>query len=320
MQSRFARACALLIAFPLAACGAAPSSKAAYGGGYGGAAPSPMPGMPGQATASAESLADADMPRAGVQSASPQAPSARAPAMPGRTVPSAPQTSPAQHSPPVGNVAAKTTGTDAQKGIPDATAPSAFVIYTGDVSMLDDEEKIPALLDKVIALAEQMGGRIQARRDASVVVAIPSARFREGMSRLDTLGAVTHRSVSAQDVSEEFHDAEVRLTNLRATRKRLEEFLARAGNIQDTLTVERELERVAQEIDRLQGRIHYLSERAAMSQITVSVAAKPKAQVLVVKEPPPPPPPPPTPPRRAIDLPVKWLGELGAEGLRKLED
>ena len=70
---------------------------------------------------------------------------------------------------------------------------------------------------------------------------------------------------SADDVSEEFHDLEVRLGNLRATRTRLQEFLGRATGINDMLTVEKELERVALEIDHIEGRLEFLRTRAAMS-------------------------------------------------------
>ena len=37
---------------------------------------------------------------------------------------------------------------------------------------------------------------------------------------------VSSESTSSQDVTEEFHDLEVRLDNLRATRARLEKFMA----------------------------------------------------------------------------------------------
>jgi hypothetical protein len=117
-------------------------------------------------------------------------------------------------------------------------------------------------------------------------------------------------------VSEEYHDAEVRLLNLRATRQRLQDFLAKANNVQDTLTVERELERIAQEIDRLQGRLRFLSERAALSIIDVSIAAKPKPVIAVVNQPPP---PPPVANPKGIELPIDWLDQLDANHLSNLK-
>jgi hypothetical protein len=211
------------------------------------------------------------------------------------------------------NQGAKGTTTQAQ---PEATVASAMVIYTGGVSMMEDQEKIPALIDKIVDVSEAAGGRLHARRDDGVTIRVPSAKFRETMSKIDALGAVTHRSVKADDVSEEYHDAEVRLLNLRATRQRLQDFLAKANNVQDTLTVERELERIAQEIDRLQGRLRFLSERAALSIIDVSIAAKPKPVIAVVNQPPP---PPPIATPKGIELPIDWLDQLDANHLSNLK-
>lgn len=206
---------------------------------------------------------------------------------------------------------AKSTSNDALRG-----SSAAMLIYTGDLHLQADEEKLSATLDRVVDAAESLGGHIAARTDASVVIKVPSARFREAFTMIEALGIVTHRSVAAQDVTDQYHDAEVRLQNLKATRQRLQEFLARAANIPDTLTVERELERVAQEIDVLEGRIHFLKERAAFSDISVTIAPKPKPPIL--KEPPPPPPPSPSPPKRLLDLPVQWFAKLGINRLLDL--
>jgi hypothetical protein len=210
---------------------------------------------------------------------------------------------------------AKTTQTSADKPAPEATVASALVIYTGNVAMMEDEEKIPALIDKIIDTGESFGGRLHARRDDGVTIRVPSAHFRAAMTKIDALGAVTHRSVKAEDVSEEYHDAEVRLLNLKATRQRLQEFFARAQNMQEALAIEHELERVSQEIDRLQGRLRFLQERAALSIIDVSIAAKPKPRAPIVT--PPPVMMPPSP--KGIELPIDWLDRLGAQNLSNLK-
>jgi hypothetical protein len=199
----------------------------------------------------------------------------------------------------------------APKAIPDATVANAYVIYTGNVAMLEEQEAMPALVDKIVDVAEAMGGRLHARRDDGVSIRVPSTRFREAMSKLDGLGTVTHRSVKADDVSEEFHDAEVRLQNLKATRQRLQELLAKAHSVAETLVVERELERVAQEIDRLQGRVRFLSDRATLSTIDVTIAAKPKPAVVVAA--------PRGRRKLGIELPIGWLARVDADQLSKLK-
>jgi hypothetical protein len=211
-----------------------------------------------------------------------------------------------------GASASASTSTNAAK----ATAPPELVtpaiIYTGELGMLVDEEQLASTLDRAIDVAESLGGFLGTRTDTTVEVRVPVTRFREALKKLEVLGQVTHRSVNAQDVSAEIHDAEVRITNLRATRQRLQDFLAKAHNIPDTLTVERELERVALEIDQLEGRLRFLRTHASYSTIRIAVAPRPKPAVIVAAG--------PAPRRLPIPrLPIPWLADLGAARLLELQ-
>jgi hypothetical protein len=190
---------------------------------------------------------------------------------------------------------------------PSVRAP--VIIYQGDLRMVADEDAIPKTIDQVIDVAESLGGHIAGRKDQSVQIKVPSASFREAMTKIEAIGGVTGRTVTADDVSEEFHDLEVRLGNLRATRTRLQDFLGKANGIQDMLTVERELERVALEIDRVEGRLEFLRTRASMSVISVALTAKPKVVPIVVT---------PPPRRSGVDLPIPWIGEVGIDPLLSL--
>ena len=180
--------------------------------------------------------------------------------------------------------------------------------------MLTEEDAIPRTIDRIVDLAEQAGGHIGGRKDLSVQVKVPSAKFRETMSKIDEIGGVTSRSVQADDVSEEFHDLEVRLTNLRATRARLQDFMAKATNVNEMLVVEKELERIAQDIDKIQGRLEFLRTRAAMSTISVAFAVKPKPVVPVVAGS----PPTPKTPRR-VELPIGWMNDVGIDRVMTLK-
>jgi hypothetical protein len=225
--------------------------------------------------------------------------SARATSMRGNTPPSqvAAKTAASTPSPP-------SQTKNARSEVPVDVAQAPLVIYAGELQMMADEDRFASTIDKAIDVAESFGGYLGARRDASVQLRVPSAHFRDALTKLETLGAVVHRSVSASDVSEEVHDGEVRLKNLRATRTRLEDLLAKAPNVQDTLAVERELERIAQEMDVLEGRLQFLKSRAAFSQIDLALSAKPKVAPRVAEA-----------ERRYVPLPFPWLGELGVNKL-----
>jgi hypothetical protein len=185
-------------------------------------------------------------------------------------------------------------------------------MYNGDVSMIVDDGKIAATIDKVIDAAESVGGHLAGRRDLSVTIRVPSAHFREALNKVSELGEITHQSVTAEDVSEEYHDAEVRLANMKAARARLQEFLAKSGNMNDMLTLERELERVSMDIDRVEGRMRFLREHAAFSTLSVALTARPKSQAVVAsggqtK--------PTTSAPRIMHLNAEWLDNLGVDKL-----
>ncbi len=219
------------------------------------------------------------------------------------------QVTPAAPGAPAGAKSATQEGKSSDK------ASQALILYTGEVALTVDADRVAATIDAAVDAAESVGGHLAGRTNDTVKVKVPSARFREGLQKIEKLGLVTNEVINAEDVTAEYKDAEVRLENLRATRKRLEEFLAKAGTMTDMLTVERELERVAKEMDVLSGRLRFLKEHTAFSVLTVRLTAKPKTVPVVVQTPPPPPPPPPP---RAIDLPVSWFGSLGVDELLRL--
>jgi hypothetical protein len=193
--------------------------------------------------------------------------------------------------------------------IPDLPAP--LLIYTANMRLEVPEQDVAPTIERIIEGAVSLGGYLAGRTDNSVTVRIPSRLFREGLADVEQLGEVKSRQVSAQDVSEEYHDLDVRLHNLRALRQRLESFLERATSIEEALRVQSELERVAMQIDQAEGRLRFLRSRVAFSVVAVQVDAAPVVveapPAEVVVEAPPPPPPPP----RRLALPIEWLEDTG---------
>ena len=110
------------------------------------------------------------------------------------------------------------------------------------------------------------------QRIASLELRVPSDRFDAVVNGLAPIGKVQSVNVSAQDVGEEFVDLTARLVNARRLEARLIELLAnRTGRLSDVLTVERELARVRETIERYEGRLRYLQAHVAVSSLTVQV-------------------------------------------------
>jgi hypothetical protein len=66
-------------------------------------------------------------------------------------------------------------------------------------------------------------------------------------------------------------DLESRERNLLAAERSLLELFDRAQSVDDTLYIQRELTALRGEIELVQGRIKYLEQRSAFSQITLSI-------------------------------------------------
>ncbi len=282
----------------------APASPSPAGRAYGDAAPT---------APSVDAIYDA--PSAPPPSSAPGSPARQGSAA--RTPAPRPAT-PSKAPPPPKPAAAKTAADTRPAGSGERPAgPSApLLIYVGDLAMLVVEAaEMPKTIDAIIDTAESLGGYLAGRKDTSVQVRVPSSRFRESLQLLEKLGEITHRSVTADDVSEQYSDLEVRLANLKATQKRLHEFLAKSGTIADMLVVGQQLERVSGEIEAIEGKMRFLRSRAAFSVVTVNLSVKPKPVAVIAKSDPPPPPPPPL---REIALPIHWLPRVGLDTLLNL--
>jgi len=190
----------------------------------------------------------------------------------------------------------------------DARAPAGeiaairgpMLIYTADITMAVFE--VNTSLDALENLARQAGGFLARRDDRSITIRIPAARFDEAIGRIEKLGDILNRNVVAQDVTEEFHDLEVRLKSAHAVQERLIQLLAKAQKVEESVMIERELARVTTEIDRIEGRMKFLRDRAAYSTITVTF--QPKATESIHRGP--------------FHLPGPWLYQLGLGRLLNL--
>jgi hypothetical protein len=120
-------------------------------------------------------------------------------------------------------------------------------------------------------LADASASRAQGdRRTGRWVARVPVERYDAFLESLDTLGVPENRQQTAQDVTEEFVDLEARIANKQRLEERIVKLLdERSGRISDVIEVERELGRVREEIERMQGRLRYLANRTALTTVTI---------------------------------------------------
>lgn len=78
---------------------------------------------------------------------------------------------------------------------------------------------------------------------------------------------VHHNNITAEDVTEEFVDLNIRLKNKRAVEEQYVKLLNKAGKIEDILKIENELRKIREEIEAKEGRLKYLKSQVSMSTI-----------------------------------------------------
>jgi hypothetical protein len=151
-------------------------------------------------------------------------------------------------------------------------APDRMVYYNGylHLRVVRAEETTRAVAE----LAREAGGYVEQLTPQRVIVRIPVAVFEDTFEAALALGELLDRNVSAQDVTEAFTDVSLRLQTLKSTQERLVELLARAKTEQEKLALLREIRRVSEQIDVVEGQMRTLSELARFSRLTVQVTPR----------------------------------------------
>lgn len=269
---------ALAALFGVVACGGSSAGRAEHEPRFG-AAPMQAPGGLAVATISTDS-ADTEGDSGGEEMMAQNMP-AEPPPPPPPVTPSKPKPEPTAND-----------GTSA----PQQTGP--LLIYTANYTMAVFE--VTKSIDEVQALAKKLGGYLVRRDDRSITIRVPAAQYTAALGDVAKMGDVLHREETVEDVTEQFFDMKTRLDNARAMRVRLQELLAAAKDVKDALSVEKELARVTETIEMMEGKLKRLRELINFSTITVTFSARGGESV------------------GNVDLPFPWLGQLGLGPLLQL--
>ena len=156
------------------------------------------------------------------------------------------------------------------------------LVYSGEVVI--EVEKFGDFAEK---LAEELvrwngfiGSSNESRADtksrsAVWTVRIPVEQFDEALQWLDKNYYILDKKVQSKDVTEEYSDLDARLANKRNTEQRLIEHLSKTtSKLDEILLMERELDRVREEIERLEGRLKYLRDVTQLSTLTIRASTK----------------------------------------------
>jgi hypothetical protein len=166
-------------------------------------------------------------------------------------------------------------------GVPTASAEElgADMKLIKTASLTCEVEDVDAGFEEVHAVAKAekalVVGTTRSSADegydvGSVTIKVHPSKYEETMKALRKIGLLIEENSSTSDVTQEYYDLSARLDNAEATRARYLEILAtRTGTVHDILEVEREIERVTENIEVLKGQLRYLDSQVGLSTITV---------------------------------------------------
>ena len=157
-----------------------------------------------------------------------------------------------------------------------ATAPR--VIKTAELDLRVTDGTFSETFGRTEQIAARHGGFVTGSstytnpaRSGDLTIRVPSERFELALADLRALGVVTSQRVEGQDVTAEFVDLEARLRNWEAHERVLLNLNEEATSIGESLQIQRELQSVQLEIERLRGQLQVLADQTALGTITVAV-------------------------------------------------
>jgi Domain of unknown function (DUF4349)/Putative zinc-finger len=118
---------------------------------------------------------------------------------------------------------------------------------------------------------KQANGKLRGQ----VVVKVLPENLDRFLQNIRSLGELKNQTLGTEDVTKAYFDTDARLKNARVMEQRLIDMLkAKTGKVSDLLQVEKELGRVREEIEKMQGELKYWDSQVQFATVTISLAEK----------------------------------------------
>lgn len=151
------------------------------------------------------------------------------------------------------------------------------VIYSGDIGI--EVKSCDESIKEIKTIVTEADGVVadtsitevdEGYKTADVVIRVPADSFEKVLDRLGSLGKVKSQSSHGDDITEKYYDLQARLDNAKNMEARLVDLLQnKSKNLKDMLDVEKELGRIREKIERLEGKKRYFDQHVAMSTINI---------------------------------------------------
>ncbi|GEL46224.1 hypothetical protein CHO01_13400 [Cellulomonas hominis] len=177
--------------------------------------------------------------------------------------------------------AASDAGAAAAPGGEAADAAGRQVITTGDVGLAAADPRAAA--DRVVAVVEQSGGRVDARQEtaaraeddvdatADLTVRVPATGLTGVLDALEDLGEVQSVDLRSEDVTAAAQDLDARIRAMRLSVARMEDLLSRATTTEDVIEAESTLTERQASLESLEAERARVAEQVALSTLHVTI-------------------------------------------------
>src|SRR5437660_3563025 len=145
------------------------------------------------------------------------------------------------------------------------------------VSFDDAVQRITALASEehgyvaTTSSLKQANGKLR----GEVVVKVLPENLDRFLQKIRGLGELKNQTLGSEDVTKAYFDTDARLKNARVMEQRLIEMLkTKTGKVSDLLQVEKELGRVREDIEKMQGELKYWDSQVQFATVTISLVEK----------------------------------------------
>ena len=170
------------------------------------------------------------------------------------------------------------TDTDAGKAVSEVST-DRMIIHQANLQLnVKDFEKAEQNIEKKV---NEYGGYIVEsnvyREDeesvgGNITVRIPEKHFQKFLSAAEGEAAdILKRTVTGQDVTEQYVDLKSRVKSKRAVEERLLDFMGDAEKTEDLLKISSDLAVIQEEIEVIVGKMNYLENQTAYSTIEITM-------------------------------------------------
>jgi hypothetical protein len=174
------------------------------------------------------------------------------------------------------------TGTSGGSSTTNSTA-APRVVQTGSAQLQVRVGQVQPALDKLTALANQLGGLVAGSNinadsgpggsaSASITLRVPVAQWSTLQSRLPGIGKVVSSSSSAKDMSGDYVDLVARLNALHTQLNTYETILSKATTTGDVVSVQQHIDNVQSQIEQLEGQRQLLANQSDLATMNVALS------------------------------------------------